>query len=160
VTDVAAALREPPISLDLANDELVHLLLLAAQSDVRANPSQVFVSFKEVMDITDTTGRSDAFLIASIKNKIYSSPIEGDAYKVLGLTQVLRQRHWSHAGSNIDSCSEHELGQLLQSISLVLTRDELHLVAGKAHCPGDGSALGVRDVSIGAAMTYLAGLVR
>jgi hypothetical protein len=162
---VAAALRDPPISLTLSEEEIVQLLLLAAQSDVRADPTKVYVSFKEVMDLTDT-GRNDRFLVAGLRNKVCTCPsMAGDAFRVLGLTQLLRQRHWTRGGEG-DSCSEYELGQLLQGCGLVLSREELQMLALKA-APQDtararvnASAMNTRAVSIAAAMTFIAGLVR
>ena len=62
--------------------------------------------------------------------------------------------------------SDGELGQLLQGCGLVLSREELQVLALKA-APQDtarvrvnASAMNTRAVSIAAAMTFIAGLVR
>ena len=179
VVELAKALLQPPIRLDLSEDKILNLLRSAAVSSSNGNITtssacntpyrNLFISFKSLMEFLEQSDTSEHTAVTSsrIRSKLEaSSHIQGDPLKMLGLTPSLRQRmRLEHARKRSswqgapDDVSSGDIQMLLTTVDVHLTKEEVAFLTKQIDKSETSLSMGSDYYALGAAVTAIAAIL-
>lgn len=179
VVELAKALLQPPIHLDLSEAKVLNLLRSAAVSSSNGNITtssacntpyrNLFISFKGLMTFLEQSDTSEHSAVTSsrIRSKLEASPhIQGDALKMLALTPSLRQRmRLEHARKRSswqgapDDVSSGDIQMLLTTVDVHLTKEEIAFLTKQIEKSETSLSMGSDYYALGAAVTAIAAIL-